>query len=258
MTAPSDDYGIAGYGSASYGESFADVYDSWYENLDDEDFIAYVASSLPPHDARILELGVGTGRLIAKLLELRKEHADIIVGLDASPLMLNHAERRNFPPRISLVQSDFSHDIPDMKYDAIFVGYNTLFNLPHRSAIARCFALLSDRLAPDGMLHIDAVSPGKNTGGDHIGCKLLANGEKVLSLSSHDIAHQRITGQFIQFDATGHPRYRPWSVHYETPAQLDELAHAAGMRLHCRYGDSVGEPFSETSARHISTYVLGQ
>jgi hypothetical protein len=54
-------YGIPGYDAATYGESFADVYDDWYSDLDDNDFIRYVASQLPDRPATVLELGVGTG-----------------------------------------------------------------------------------------------------------------------------------------------------------------------------------------------------
>ena len=111
-------------------------------------------------------------------------------------------------------------------------------------------------LAPEGHVHIDAVAPNGQGAGDHIGCKVLVNGERVLSLSSHDPSRQRITGQFIQFDSTGHPRHRPWSVHYETPEQLDALAAQAGLVLLRRYGDSVGEPFTTESSRHISTYTI--
>lgn len=251
-----DDYGISGYGSASYGESFADVYDEWYENLNDLDFVEYVAHSLPAHPVRVLELGVGTGRLIAHLLRLRHHYEDTIVGVDASPLMLQHASRRSFPSRVHLEESDFSHSLPEGPFDCVFIGYNTIFNLPNTTAVGKCLRLITSVMSPAGRLYIDAVAPNGQGHGDHIGCKVLANGEKVLSLSSHDPTGQRITGQFIQFDTTGHPRFRPWSVHYETPSQLDDIAVQAGLHLIARYGDSVGEPFTHESSRHISTYAF--
>ena len=34
-TAPDDDAGMLGYGPATYGDGFADVYDDWYADVSD-------------------------------------------------------------------------------------------------------------------------------------------------------------------------------------------------------------------------------
>ena len=73
-------FGIAGYTETTYGDSFADVYDDWYADLDDADFMVGMVATLPAHNARILELGVGTGRLITQLLEQRSQYTDTFIG----------------------------------------------------------------------------------------------------------------------------------------------------------------------------------
>ena len=40
-------YGVDGYDATTYGNSFAEVYDQWYADLDDADFLESVVSSLP-------------------------------------------------------------------------------------------------------------------------------------------------------------------------------------------------------------------
>lgn len=40
-------YGVDGYDATTYGESFAAVYDQWYSDLDDADFLESIVSSLP-------------------------------------------------------------------------------------------------------------------------------------------------------------------------------------------------------------------
>ena len=56
-TAPMD-----GYRPATYGDAFADVYDDWYADLHDPEAVADLLTASDPA-GRILELGVGTGRL---------------------------------------------------------------------------------------------------------------------------------------------------------------------------------------------------
>ena len=77
-------YGVDGYDATTYGDSFAEVYDQWYEGLDDADFLESIVSSLSHEPVRVLELGVGTGRLVAQWLSLRPTSGDTIVGIDSS------------------------------------------------------------------------------------------------------------------------------------------------------------------------------
>ena len=68
----------------SYGRSFADVYDAWYSDVSDVDATVARVRALS-RDGRVLELGVGTGRLA---LPMAITGVDI-VGIDASDEMLD-------------------------------------------------------------------------------------------------------------------------------------------------------------------------
>ena len=255
-TSPDHGFGMPGYTSSTYGEAFADVYDDWYAELDDADFVESVVKMLPQSPVRVLELGVGTGRLLAQFMALRHNTNDELIGIDSSAEMLRNAKERTWATPVQLVQGDFSESLPEGPFDVVFVGYNTLFNLPDSQSVENCLALVTARLAPQGMLHIDVVSPPRaEDPGDHVGVRTISTGEVVLSISRHDPHDQRITGQFIQFTNGEKVRLRPWAVRYVTTDQLDALAQQVGLTLASRTADGHGTPYAVGSRRHISRYV---
>jgi len=68
----------------SYGRSFADVYDAWYSDV--SDVVATVTHVRElSRNGRILELGVGTGRIALPLADAGLD----VVGIDASGEMLD-------------------------------------------------------------------------------------------------------------------------------------------------------------------------
>lgn len=251
---PTNPFGIEGYSASTYGDSFADVYDEWYADLDDADFVEGITVALPATPVHVLELGVGTGRLIAQFLTRRPDAHDTIIGVDSSASMLDIAANRGFPPNVTLQQCDFSASLPPGTFDLIFVGYNTLFNLPNEYAMLACFRLVADQLATDGVFAIDVVSPLPDKPGDHVSVRTMATNEVVIAISTHDATSQRITGQFVQFTNGAAARLRPWSVRYFTPAQLDALAEEAGLVLVARHEDGIGTAYTPDSFRHVSRY----
>lgn len=235
-------FGLPGYDAQTYGDSFADVYDRWYADLDDEDFVIAVCAHLPERSARILELGVGTGRLAAQVLAGRPGAGDALVGVDSSRRMLVHARRR-LGPAITLVAADFSAVLPDGPFDCIYVGYNTLFNLPDDAALASCLAMVGARLSPDGSFFTDVTCPATESGdaieGDTVTVRSVRAGETVLNSSRHDPANQRIVGRFVHHLDDRNVRVRPWTVRYWHPDQLDRAARAAGLELVSRLTDGL-------------------
>lgn len=248
-------YGVQGYGASTYGDSFAEVYDQWYAGLDDADFLESIVGALPSTSVRVLELGVGTGRLVAQWLSLRKTAKDTIIGIDSSVAMLQIAHDRKFPESVSLVHGDFSEKLPEGFFDVIFVGYNTLFNLPDEHALRSCLTLVAGSLKPSASFYVDAVIPSSTHGSPHEFIQTMASGEKVIASSHHDPIGQRITGSFTHFEPGHEPTVRSWAVRYFTPIQVDTIAKQSGMALFSRYSDGRHTAFTADSDRHISHYV---
>jgi ubiquinone/menaquinone biosynthesis C-methylase UbiE len=247
-------YGVDGYDASTYGDSFAAVYDQWYSDLDDADFLESIVSSLPPQSVRVLELGVGTGRLVAQWLSLRPTSNDTIIGIDSSEAMLKIAHQKNFPASVSFMQGDFSEQLPTGPFDVVFIGYNTLFNVPDESALQTCIGHVARVLAPSGSLFIDAVIPNSKEASTHESMQTMATGEEVLATSHHDPISQRITGTFTHLGHEHASQVRSFAVRYFTPSQLDAIAEQSGLALFSRYADGRHTAFTSDSHRHISRY----
>lgn len=248
------DYGMRGYGASTYGDAFADVYDEWYETLDDADFVDAVVESLPSHGARVLELGAGTGRLLDALHRARANVPDVLVGVDSSEAMIERGRAR-LGDRARLVRADFSSSLPDGPFDVVFAGYNTLFNLPDDAALDACLALVSSRLAVGGAFLVDVAVPATdNAGRDHVGVRSMSTEAVVLSVTRVDRADQRIVGHFVQL-AQGLPvRLRPWSIRYWTAEQMDLIAARHGLRAQRRGADGHWNPAGDDVHRYVTLY----
>lgn len=253
MRSEPNPWGIPGYTADSYGESFADVYDEWYADLPDHDFIGSVAASLPDRPARVLELGVGTGRLVAMLRSMRP-HADTVVGVDSSESMLRIARARNLGDPVELLRTDFSVDLPAGPFDCVFVGYNTFFNLPDHESMRRCMELVAARLAPGALFHIDVVDPHGIDAGTSTSEISRPDGTIVRSITVHDPSAQRVTGRFVELVDGSLGRVREWSVRYATPEQLAAMAGSVGLVPAVDAVEVVGSGRDDASVRHVSAW----
>lgn len=247
-------FGMPGYTPETYGDSFADVYDEWYGDLADHDFVDALVRNLPDSPARVLELGVGTGRLLDRLVASRGTVRDDLTGVDSSAAMTERAAAVPSLAGARLETADFSRSIPGGTYDLVFCGYNTLFNLPDDESVSRTLSLARGALAPGARLVVDAAVVRPEDASDDVTVRTMTAGRVVLSVTRHDAAAQRIIGQFVEL-ADGRPvTLRPWSVRYLAPAQLDALAVGAGLRLVERHADGRGTEFTPDSRRHVSAY----
>jgi SAM-dependent methyltransferase len=247
-------FGIPGYTASTYGDAFADVYDDWYGALGDHDFVDALVRHLPGHPAQVLELGVGTGRLLDRLVGARGGTADQLTGVDTSAAMVDRAAAVPSLAGARLLTGDFSVSVPAGEFDLVFCGYNTLFNLPDDAAVARALSLVRSAMGSASRLVIDAAVARPGDAGDDVTIRSITAERVVLSVTRHDVAAQRIIGQFVEL-ANGSPVVlRPWSVRYLSPDQMDTLAASAGLRLLERHGDGRLAPFTADSRRHVSVY----
>lgn len=139
----------------AFFESIARRYDRAYA-LDarvSRERMTRVLAELPPR-ARILDLGVGTGRELSALQDADHD----VVGLDVSPTMLAACARRARP--IRLVEADFWAPLPfdDASFDAVLALHGTLAHPPSPSAYAALASELARVLVSDGVLVAEVPS----------------------------------------------------------------------------------------------------
>lgn len=240
-----------GYDAQTYGDAFADIYDDWYAEVTDVEGTVALVSALAP-GGRVLELGVGTGRIALPLAAAGLT----VVGCDASQQMLDRLADKDPDGRVERVRLDMSDDLPDGPFDIVLATYNTLFNLTSLDAQRRCLRLCRERLAPRGGMIVETFVPGDDNDSPNRGLstRTVDLDRVVLTASKQDPIRQVVDGQMIEISEAG-IRLRPWSIRYLTPTQLDEEMAAAGMDLDARWGDWRGRPFSADTPHQIAVYV---
>jgi SAM-dependent methyltransferase len=248
---PDPDVGSAmpGYGPASYGDGFADVYDDWYADVSPPEATARFLAERTR--GPVLELGSGTGRLAGPLLAAGVP----VVGLDASAAML--ARSRAGHPGIPVVRADMAE--PPVRpgcAGAVLIAFNTLFNLPTAGAQRRCLTDARRVLAPGGLVVVEAFVPGTGAeeAADRVDVVRLEADLVVLRVSRTEPGQRTVAGHHVELRDGQPVRLRPWQVRFATPGELDGMAATAGLALVERYEGWRGEPFGEASGAHVSVY----
>jgi SAM-dependent methyltransferase len=244
--------GVRGYDHRSYGDGFADVYDDWYADVTDVDATVHRMLELAGAGGRVLELGVGTGRLAVPMAVAGLR----VVGIDASAAMLEKLRDHDLEVQVEALLGDMTDELPDGPFDAVLIAYNTIFNLLGEHDQPRLFQRVAERLRPTGVFVVEAFVPDVETGdrSSEVSVRSMAVDHVVLSVSVNRPDEQLFEGQFVQFSESGGVRLRPWSIRWATPGQLDDMAAAAGLRLAARIGDMAGTPFTDDSRQHVSIY----
>ncbi|MEO6628339.1 MAG: class I SAM-dependent methyltransferase [Aquihabitans sp.] len=303
-----------GYNAATYGDRFADVYDDWYGSITDtEACVATVAqlaravrlwsmaetknssgpleqgdapparSSVPashtPRAARVLELGVGTGRIAIPLAAAGLD----VTGIDASSAMLAALKAKPGGPAVTTILGDMadpaaatkpaatnpaatnpaatnllgeSRLLAESRFDVVLIAYNTLFNLVGEGEQERCLSSAANLLTSSGSLLIEAFVPDPGVGrADAVTTRQVTIDRVVLSVSQADPDTQEVLGQYVDISEDG-IKLRPWQIRWTTLAQLDAMAERAGLVLAERWSDWDRAAFTAEAHTHVSTYRL--
>ena len=222
---------MEGYRTESYGDAFADVYDDWYGSVTDVAATVALVVELAGASGRVLELGVGTGRLAIPLARAGLA----VTGIDSSAAMLERCRRNDPAGTIDLVAGDMVTASPVGPFDVVLAAYNTVFNLVDPADQAACFAAVAERLGPGGRFVVEAFTPDELDGdSERVEIRTMTAATVVLAVSRHDSTSQIAEGHFIEFADGGTVRLRPWMIRYHTSGQLDAMAAAAGLVLEDR------------------------
>lgn len=237
-----------GYGPQTYGDRWADVYDDRYADVSDTEGTVERLADLAA-GGRVLELGIGTGRIALPLLARGLE----VVGLDASPEMLRLLRAKPGPP-VAAVRGDMaSLPFRAASFAVVFAAFNTLLNLPDAAAQRRCLGDAAAVLVPGGHLVVEAVITADDAPRSSVDATAVELDRVTLVATRRDPDAQTISGQHVDISADG-IQLRPWFVRYVNPPELDDMAAAAGLELVQRRAGWRGEPYDPHGPTHVSTY----
>ncbi len=243
---------MQGYGPATYGDGFADVYDDWYHDVSDIDATVASVRRLA-NGGPILELGVGTGRIAIPL----GAKGETVVGIDASAAMLARLAAKPGADRVARVEADMAElPVTAGRFSLAFAAFNTFFNLTDVDAQRRCLNRVAAALHEGGRLAIEGfVPPAEGLANGGVSVREVTSKAAVITVSQHEADTQIIRGQHVEFTADD-TTVRPWVLHYRTPTQLDELAADAGFEREHRWADWAGAEFTADSDSHVSVNRL--
>lgn len=258
---------MEGYDAETYGDRFADVYDDWYDDPEGTTaavaHLAALADEVAQNDAgprtgapgtgpRLLELGVGTGRLALPLAAAGLA----VTGLDASPEMLARMAAKAGAERVRAVAGDMAGPLPGGPFDVVVVARNTFFNLTTEGAQRACLTDVTRVLAPTGRLVVEAFVPTEELGPtSSVEVRRIAADRVLLFVDRHDPEAGEAWSSFVDITPAG-VAFRPCHVRYLRPDALDEMAADAGLVLVRRAADWADASFDDDSPQHVSSYRL--
>lgn len=241
---------MAGFGDPEfYGDRWASVYDERVSPLGHApslDFLAGLAG-----DGRILELGIGTGRVALPLAQ----RGVTVEGIDASAEMVGRLRAKPGADAIQVTIGDMA-DVPvSGTFRLVYVVFNTLFGLLSQDRQAECFGNVARVLEPGGSFVVECFvpDPTRFDRGQRVQALDVAEDSVTFELSRHDPVQQRVTVQVVTIDGDG-VRMRPVAIRYSWPAELDLMARQAGLRLAERFGGWDRRPFDSASGSHVTVY----
>jgi SAM-dependent methyltransferase len=241
---------MASYDESTYGERIADVYDDFFTTPANAEQIADFLASIAGN-RRVLELGIGTGRIALPLAARGIK----VSGIDASPKMVEKLRAKPGGETIPVAIGNFADVKVPGQFSLIFVAFNTFFGLLTQEDQLRCFTQAARRLIDTGVFVMEGFVPdltrfdrGQRTS------TLNVDTESVLIDSvTHDPVAQRIKGAHIAISESG-VRLYPVQLRYAWPSELDLMARLAGMQLRERWGGWNRQPFTAASQTHVSVY----
>ena len=210
------------------------------------DFLVELAGS-----GRVLELGIGTGRIALPLAQ----RGVPVHGIELSKAMAARLGEKPGGEDIGVTIGDFATTTVDGTFSLAYLVFNTILNLTTQEAQVACFRNVAAHLEPGGCFVIEVGVPG---------LRLLPPGETLHAfhvsknrwgIDEYDVANQGLTSHHFEI-VDGKVERNSIPFRYAWPSELDLMAQLAGMRLRERWSGWKREPFTSESRKHVSVWEM--
>lgn len=241
----------------SYGAQFHTVYDDLFPPAEAEraaEFLVVLAGRAWP---RVVELGVGSGRVA---LPLARRGARV-TGVDTSEDLLAVAAGRDGGARLRLVRDDIRTWRPDgPPADLVACVCATIAQLPGPDDRRAALATAAAAVRPGGRVVVETHSPDRvrriHRDATRVETELPASGTtgtvRLVSRLEDPAGPWCLEHRWHDRDGTAHH-----AVEYAClvePSELDVMAGAAGLRPAGRYADWDGAPADPLSPTYIAVF----
>ena len=251
------------------GVTEAEAYDAWadYYDVADADrapFIDFYRGLLGPRTRTLLELGCGTGSILAALAaRLSDEHGVVperVAGVDLSTGMLRVAAARH--PGIEWIHGDICDPPVQGRFDLVTSCFNTLQHLLDEADLVRALRAAREHLADDGRFAFDIYQPNvpylSIEGRDRLARALVDDAGRALEIREDAVydAGTRVLQlhwRLVRADDRAAPPLAAtgYRLRQYFPGEVERAIAAAGLRIVERYGDFDRSPFGEGSRKQI-------
>jgi SAM-dependent methyltransferase len=240
-------------------ERIAELYDLEHDAHDDD--IDFYLNFVQVVGDPVLELGCGTGRLLAPIAESGYR----IVGVDQSAAMLERAAEatKRYSGLVSLHQGGMTDlsQVPGGPFGTIVIGLNGLLHLASAAEQRACLSAVKAALDPRGQVLIDVFNPTPETLRNLDQSLMLEgtwtkpDGTRVDKFGSRRVlpASQTIATE-IWYDLTGIDGTvkriaTSFAMRYLSPSELELMLELAGFPEWQIYGSYDLDPLGDHSER---------
>lgn len=204
---------------------------------------------------RVLELGIGTGRVAVPLANTGVP----VAGIELCQPMIDQLRTKADENLIPVVLGDMTTARVEGSFKLVLVVFNGISNVLTQDRQIAVFQNAARHLLPGGRLVIElwvpelrALPPGRAG-------SVIASQPGYIAVDMIDPIAQHVVSHHVRFDPDGGTSARIFrSPHrYIWPSELDLMARLAGFTLDTRHGGWSEEPFTAESSDHVSVYRLG-
>jgi SAM-dependent methyltransferase len=233
--------------AASYDEDSADMFAPAVVEPTVE-FLADLAG-----DGAALELGIGTGRIALPLAR----RGIAVHGIDLSEAMVARLRAKPGGDAIAVAIGDFATTTVPGRFALAYLVFNTIQNLTSQDEQVACFRNVAAHLEPGGCFVIEVEVPQLQRLPPGETVRAFALTPTHLGFDEFDVANQGLISHHYSV-ADGELEVVSMPFRYVWPAELDLMAHLAGMTLRERWAGWRREPFTGESTRHVSVWEKPQ
>ncbi|MDT0266055.1 class I SAM-dependent methyltransferase [Streptomyces sp. DSM 44915] len=198
---------------------------------------------------RVLELGVGTGRVALPLVA----RGVPVAGIDLSRAMVARLRAKPGGAAVDVTIGDFATVRAGSDFTLAYLVFNTIMNLTTQEAQVDCFRTVAAQLAPGGRFLVEVMVPDLRRLPPGQTAVPFRTGPGRWAYDHYDVATQRMSSNYLDV-AAGQSAFRSIPFRYVWPAELDLMARLAGLRLADRWAGWRREPFTHESTRHVSVW----
>jgi SAM-dependent methyltransferase len=198
---------------------------------------------------RVLELGIGTGRIALPLAR----RGVPVHGIDLSRAMVARLRAKPGGDDVGVTIGDFATTRVDGSFSLAYLVFNTIMNLTTQAAQVACFRNVAAHLEPGGCFVIEVgipslrrLPPGERFRAYHIGATRWDIDEFDVAAQGLVSHHFALVDERLERDSI--------PLRYVWPSELDLMAQLAGLSLRERWAGWKREPFTSDSDKHVSVW----